>query len=121
MRDIDIRVGAADLFAMHLANANAEQIRVQGGVGVIDLDFGGAWARDLAVSVRLAVGKLILRVPSDVGVRLEVQRVAASFEHEGLVKRDDAWYSDNWDSAPHKLRVRAEAAFGKIDVQRGAR
>ena len=66
-------------------------------------------------------GKLILRIPTDVGVRLEIQRVAAGFEHEGFVKRDDAWYSDNWDSAPHKLRVRAETFFGKIDVQRGIR
>jgi hypothetical protein len=56
-----------------------------------------------------------------VGVRLEVQRVAAGFEHPGLIKRDDAWYSDNWETAPHKLRVRAETYFGKIDVQRGIR
>ena len=38
-----------------------------------------------------------------------------------LVKRDDAWYSDNWDTAPHKLHVRAETFFGKIDVRRDRR
>jgi hypothetical protein len=121
MRDMEIDVGAADFFALHLANANADQIRVRGGVGVVDLEFGGTWTRDMNVTTRLAVGKLILRIPTDVGVRLEIQRVAAGFEHEGFVKRDDAWYSDNWDSAPHKLRVRAETFFGKIDVQRGIR
>lgn len=121
MHDMEIDAGAADFFAMHLANANAEQIRVRGGVGVMDLEFGGNWTRDLNVSARLAIGKLILRIPSDVGVRLEVQRVAAGFDHQGFVKRDDAWYSDNWDSAPHKLRVRAETYFGKIEVQRGLR
>jgi hypothetical protein len=121
MRDMEIDVGAADFFALHLANANAEQIHVRGGVGVVDLEFGGTWTQDINVSTRLAIGKLILRIPTDVGVRLEVQRVAAGFEHSGLVKRDDAWYSDNWDTAPHKLRVRAETYFGKIDVQRGIR
>jgi hypothetical protein len=121
MRDLEIDVGAADFFALHLANANAEQIRVRGGVGVVDLEFGGTWTQDMNVSTRLAIGKLILRIPTDVGVRLEVQRVAAGFDHSGLVKRDDAWYSDNWDTAPHKLRVRAENFFGKIDVQRGLR
>jgi hypothetical protein len=121
MRDMEIDVGAADFFAMHLANANAEQIRLRGGVGVVDLEFGGTWTHDMNVSTRLAVGKLILRIPTDVGVRLEVQRVAAGFEHAGFEKRDDAWYSDNWDRAPHKLRVRAETYFGKIDVQRGIR
>ena len=121
MRDLEIDVGAADFFALHLANANAEQIRLRGGVGVVDLEFGGTWTQDLNVSARLAIGKLILRIPTDVGVRLEVQRVAAGFDHAGLVKRDDAWYSDNWDTAPHKLRIRAENFFGKIDVQRGIR
>jgi hypothetical protein len=121
MRDLEIDVGAADFFALHLANANAEQIRVRGGIGVVDLEFGGTWTHDMNVSTRLAIGKLILRIPTDVGVRLEVQRVAAGFEHEGFEKRDDAWYSENWERAPHKLRVRAETFFGKIDVQRGIR
>jgi hypothetical protein len=121
MRDMEIDVGAADFFALHLANANAEQIRLRGGVGVVDLEFGGTWTHDMNVSTRLAIGKLILRIPTDVGVRLEVQRVAAGFDHAGLVKREDAWYSDNWDTAAHKLRVRAENFFGKIDVQRGLR
>jgi predicted membrane protein len=75
----------------------------------------------MTVSTRLAVGKLKLRVPSDVGVRLEVQRVAAGFEHQGFVKRDDAWYSDNYERAPRKLRLRAETFFGKIEIERVTR
>lgn len=121
MRDLEISVGAADFFALRLGNAGAERIRVRGGVGVVDLDFGGGWSRDLEVTARLAVGRLILRVPRDVGLRIEVQRVATDFDHEGLVKRDDAWYSENWERAPHKLRVRAETFFGGIDVRRTAR
>jgi hypothetical protein len=120
MRDLEIDVGAADFTAVNLGNANADQIRVRGGIGVVDLDFGGTWTQDMTVSTRLAVGKLMLRIPSDVGVRLEVQRVAAGFEHEGFTKRDDAWYSENYDRAPRKLRLRAETFFGKIEIQRGA-
>jgi hypothetical protein len=121
MRELDVGVGAASFTALHLANANADLIRVRGGVGSVDLDFGGTWSRDLTVTTRLAIGQLTLRVPPNVGVRLEVQRVAASFEHPGLVKRDDAWYSENWETAPYKLRVRAETFFGGIDVQRGVK
>jgi hypothetical protein len=121
MRDLEIDVGAADFSAVNLANSNAEQIRVRGGVGVVDLDFGGAWTHDMSVSTHVAVGKLMLRIPSDVGVRLEVQRLAAGFEHEGFVKRDDAWYSENYERAPYKLHLRAETYFGKIEIQRGAR
>ena len=121
MRDMDVNVGAADFTASRLANANAERIRVSGGVGSLDLDFSGKWTHDLAVTTRLAVGKLTLRVPAEVGVRVEVQRVVTGFEHAGLTKRDDgAWYSANFDTAPFKLRVRAETFFGQIEVQHAA-
>ena len=121
MRELDVSVGAAGFTALHLANANADLIRVRGGVGKVDLDFSGSWTRDLAVESRVAIGKLTLRVPDDVGVRVEIKRVAADFDHEGLVKRDDAWYSRNWDTAAHKLRLRAETVFGGIEVQRSTR
>lgn len=116
MRDLDIRIGAASFSASHLANANADQFRVQGGVGDVDLDFSGTWTRDLSVSAQLVVGKLTVRVPPDVGVQLDVDRVLAGFDHAGLVKRGDAWYSSNFDDAPHKLHVHAQTFFGKIEI-----
>jgi hypothetical protein len=121
MRELDIGVGAAEFTATHLANANADLIRIRGGVGSVDLDFSGTWTRDLEVSTRLAIGGLTLRVPDDVGLRLDVKRIAAGFDHEGLVKRDDGWYSRNWDTATHKLRVRAETVIGQIEVKPSSR
>jgi hypothetical protein len=121
MRDLEINVGAADFTGRLLANANADQIRVRGGLGSVDLDFSGTWTHDVTVATRLAVGKLTLHVPADVGVRVEVQRIAAGFDHVGLVKRDDGWYSTNYDSATYKLKVRAATFFGAIDIQRSTR
>ena len=121
MRELVVDVGAASFTALHLGNANADQIRVRGGMGVVDLDFSGSWQRDLSVVTRVGIGKTTLRVPDDVGVRLEIERVAAGFDHEGLIKRGDAWYSRNWDTAPRKLRIRAETVFGALELQRSTR
>ena len=121
MRDLEVNVGAADFTARQLANANVDHSRVRGGVGRVDLDFSGSWTHDLAVTTRLVLGKLTLRIPPDVGVRVEIQRVAAGYAHSGLVKRDDAWYSPNYDSATYKLKVRAETLFGGIEVQHSSR
>ena len=117
MRDIDISVGAAGLTASHLANANAEQMRVQAGVGGVDLDFSGTWTHDLAVTAQVGLGKLTLRVPPDVGLRLDVERLFAGFDHAALVKRGDGWYSANYDAAPYKLHIRAQTYFGQIEIQ----
>lgn len=121
MREMDVNVGAADFTARQLGNANADQIRIRGGVGNVDLDFSGNWSRDLTVSTRLVLGKLTLRIPPHVGVKLDLQRIAAGFDHEGLIKRDDGWYSTNYETAQYKLHVKAETFFGQVEVQRASR
>ncbi len=118
MRELEVNVGAADFSARQLGNANADQIRIRGGVGSVDLDFSGTWTHDVNVSTRLAVGKLTLRVPAEVGLRVELHRLVAGFQHAGLVKRDDGWYSPNFDAAPFKLRLKAETLFGQLEIQR---
>ena len=121
MRELVVDVGAASFTALRLGNANADNIRVRGGMGAVDLDFSGSWQRDLSVVTRVGIGKTTLRVPDDVGVRLEIQRIAAGFDHEGMVKRGDAWYSRNWDTARRKLRIKAETVFGALELERSTR
>ena len=120
MRSLEVSVGAASFEARNLGNANAPNIRVAGGVGSVTLDFGGQWTQDVAVDVDVSLGKLTLHVPRDIGIRVEVQKIFASFDHEGLTKRGDAYFSDNWDSAPRRLRVRAGTRFGGIELDRTA-
>lgn len=117
MTSMRLDVGAASLKALRLANANAEEISVDAGVGNVDLDFGGEWRRDMSLDVEVSLGVAHLRVPSDVGVRVEVRKALGSFEHDGLEKRDGAYYSENWDTARHRLRIRAEATLGKVELE----
>lgn len=118
MRHLDVQLGAASFRITNLGNANVSSIRIEGGVGSVDLDFGGAIQQDVSVETNVALGKLALHLPQDVGVRVEVQRLLASFDHPGLYKRGGAYYSDNWDSAKVRMRVRAETVFGAIQIDR---
>lgn len=121
MRSLDLQVGAASLRATGLANANAPEIRVQAGVGGVDLDFDGTWTQSVDLNVKVALGGVTVRVPRDVGIRVEAQKFLASFDSQGLVKRGNAYYSDNWETAAHKLNVRAQTTFGTLRVERSAR
>lgn len=118
MRRLDVRLGAADFAIRNLGNARVSDIRVQGGVGKVDLDFGSRLESDVKIEANLALGKLSLRVPRDVGIRVELQRLIAGFDHPGLRKRGDAYYSDNWDDAKVRVRVRAETVLGAIEIDR---
>jgi hypothetical protein len=117
LQTLDIDVGAASFFARNLGNAHASEMQVRSGVGSVTLDFGGEWTEDLSLDADVALGKLEIRIPSTVGVRVTAHRVLASFDHHGLIKRGGAYYSENWDRAPHKLRVRAATTFGAIEIR----
>jgi predicted membrane protein len=84
----------------------------------VDLDFGGTWSGDMDGTVKVALGSVTVHVPRDVGLRLDVQRFAASFDADSLVKRDGAYYSDNWDSARYHLRLNIKTTFGGITLDR---
>jgi hypothetical protein len=121
MSALEISLGAASFRGDRLANANAQDIRVDAGVGNVELDLGGQWTQDIDLRVEVTLGVVTIHVPSDVGVRVSLQKTLASFDHEGLVERDGAWVSRNWDSAPHKVRVTAETVFGKVSIDRTGR
>jgi len=111
-----VEVGAAQFEAIGLGNLHARRIEVSGGVGDVTLDFRGAPRLDTSVSVRMGLGALTLRVPRGLGVRVVKDGFLAGFDSEGLVKRGDAFYSTDWESAAHKLTVDIDAAFGSIKV-----
>jgi hypothetical protein len=121
MDSLDVKLGAASFRGDRLANANARTIRVDAGVGNVELDMGGQWTQDIDLRVEVTLGIVTIHVPADVGVRVALRKTLASFDHEGLIERDGAWVSRNWDSAPRKLRVSAETVFGKLTIDRTGR
>ena len=117
MRALTFAVGAASLRATRLANANAEQIRVQAGVGSVDLDFGGEWTHDVELTLEMALGGATLRVPRDVGVQVDASRRLATFDLPGLVRRGNSWVSPNWETARYHLHVRGRMSVGKLALE----
>lgn len=121
MSTLDVSLGAATFRGERLANANARDIRVDAGVGNVELDFGGEWTQDIELNVEITLGFVTIHVPSDVGVRVTLEKLIASFEHEGLIERDGAWVSANWSSARYKLNISAETVFGKLHIDKTGR
>ena len=116
-RAVKLESGASSLRVTGLANARAARIEFDGGVGETTLDFGGTWTRSTSASVKMGIGSVNLRLPRNVGIRIEKDSFLTSFDSRGLVKRGKAWYSPNYERAAHKLDIDIDAAIGSIDVQ----
>jgi hypothetical protein len=118
MQSLTLSTGAASITGERLGNANAAQIVVRAGVGEIELDLSGTWQNDTDLRAEIVLGILTIRVPSQVGVRVETSRVLASFSQSGLSHRNGAYVSENWDSATHKLTIYAQTTVGFLTVER---
>ena len=120
MERLELDVGAASLRARGLANARARDVRVRMNVGSAELDFDGEWTNDVELQLQITVGKVVLRVPDDVGVRVETSGVLGSFDESGFERRGEAWLSPNWNTAARKLVVRSRTTVGRLEIRRGA-
>lgn len=118
MESLVLRSGAASFRATRLGNARFERLEYSGGVGDVVLDFGGEWDRDARASVRMGLGSMRVRLPAELGVRIEKKSFLASFTAPDFRDVGGAWVSENWDEAPVKLVLELDAAFGSIDVER---
>jgi hypothetical protein len=118
---VRIDAGAANVEALHLANARAERISVNVGVGRVLLDFTGEWTNNTAVDLSTALGAVELVVPANIGVRIETSSALQSVDFPGLTKRDGAWTSDNYDTAPFRVTITSSGAFGRPEFRRTGR
>jgi hypothetical protein len=121
MRALTVSAGAGSLTIRGLGNANAPRVEITGVAAGLDLDLSGEWAHDMELDADVVLGGLVLRVPSDVGVRVVMRRdLLASVETPGLVRRDDVRVSANWDAAPRKLTLTARAILGGLELHRSS-
>jgi hypothetical protein len=114
---LKLEVGAASFEAAGLGNLNCERVDVDGGVGDVSLDFNGAWRVNSEVTVDMGLGSLTVRVPRGLGVQVHKTGFLASFDSQGLVKRGNTYYSENWDQASNRVTFNIDAAFGSIRIE----
>jgi hypothetical protein len=116
MRALVVQAGAAGVKAVSLANANAADVRVHGGVCDVDLDLGGALAGDMNVDTKVGLGRVSVRIPPGVAARVAVEKFLASVDVANMERRGDAYYTAGYDTAPHKINVRAKIVLGSIEI-----
>jgi hypothetical protein len=116
MSRLTLDSGASKLDVVGIGHAGPEEMRVQGGAGDIRLDFTGAWPRSCEARVTAGVGSLTLRLPDDVGVRVETEGGLTNVNASGLRRAGDAYVNDAFGEAEIELHVQITAGVGSIQL-----
>jgi len=119
LQQLRIEAGAANVQGFGLGNSNFETFEFKGGVGNSELDFAGDYRRKGQVKASVTVGRLIVRVPRSLGLRVKAadgwaSRVKLPTE---LVQEEGFWVSPNYATAPGRIDLEAETRVGGIEVK----
>lgn len=115
--DITVEAGAAELLLDQLGNSRCGRISISGGMGQTTLDLRGAWGQPSTVAVKMTVGKLVLRIPRSLGVRLRSERFLSSFPSQGWTRSGDALLSPGYAAASRHVDLALETALGDVGVE----
>jgi len=118
MTNLTLHAGAAEFDAEELGNARFDHLEFHGAIGDVTLDFSGEWERSATAEVKMGLGGLKIRVPRDIGVRIERSSLLMALDAKDFVKDGNSYVSPNWDSAEIRLDIELEAALGAVEVER---
>ena len=118
MELLSVKSGAAGLVAENLGNARFRRLEFFGVVGDVTLDFSGAWRASAEADIKMALGELVVRVPAEIGVRINRSGLA-SLSAEDFLREGDAYVSRNWASARVRFEITLAAGLGSVMIERG--
>jgi hypothetical protein len=114
---IRLKNGVGNLEAVGLGNLNFRDLEFEGGVGAATLDFTGEWKQNADIRVQVGVGGVVVRVPRDLGVKVEAQKhLLSGLQLERFTQRDSLYYSENYDTAPFRIFLRIATGIGGLKI-----
>lgn len=116
-RSASISAGAGELELTGAGNSGCRVWRIDGGVGALTIDLGGAWPADPRLVLNMALGGVTLVAPTDLGLRVRVSGFLSGFDAKGFRKEGKTWISNNYSRATRRVEVEVSSAIGGVRVE----
>jgi hypothetical protein len=114
---VDMGAGSGEL---QLAGLSLTGLDVTMGAGTYTIDLSGGWAQDLDVTIDAGAANLTVRLPRDVGARVQVESGPHITDATGMTKNGDVYTNDAFGVADVTMHVYLTAGIGFIylDVEK---
>ncbi len=116
-RSASVSSGAGEMTLSAIGNSGCASWTIDGGVGAVTVDLGGAWPADGRIALNLALGGLTLQVPKGLGLRVTMNGFLADFDGEGFAKSGKTYTSAGYDRAARHVELTVSSAMGGVTVE----
>jgi hypothetical protein len=114
--DLSVEMGGGTT-DLQLAGLSLTRLDVSLGAGIYTVDLSGDWARDLDVTIDTGAADITVRLPREVGARVEVESGPHTIETTGLTQDGEVYTNAAYGVSEVTLQVNVEAGIGQINLQ----
>lgn len=111
--DLVIHTGAGNS-DLNLSNLSLSGLEIETGAGVTNIDLTGSWEQDLNVSIQGGVGEITVSLPSETGVRVQMNTALVSVSTSGLEKDGSAYINHAYGTTDNTITLEIDAGVGSV-------
>jgi hypothetical protein len=119
MDSLEFKLGAGNLVASHLLNANFKRLLIEGGAGSYSLGFEGELVHEATVEIKSAVSSTDVYIPKGIAVKVLADRALGSVDMPKDFIKQDIFYQNQQalDGKQPTLTIHASVAVGSISIK----
>jgi hypothetical protein len=102
---------------INLRNTSVPEVEFKALAGDVKLDLSGVWRNDLQADIRGGFGSITLRLPSDVGIEMEVSGLLGGVSAPKMDRDGNRYTSEQFGESKYTLYLDISGAFGDVKVQ----
>jgi len=111
---LQLGVGRSDL---DLRGLDITDLNVLTGVGDTTIDLSGPRATDLPARIEAGVGKLVVRLPRSVGVKVDGREDGVGdFSADGFISQGNAWVNEAYSGPGPKIEIDLVRGVGDVTL-----
>lgn len=111
---VEMGAGRSEL---KVGDLSLTRLEIQMGAGQVTTDFTGDWKKDLDAEIHGGVGHALIRLPTDVGVRVHATGGIGSISSGGLKRDGDEYVNELYGKSPVTLRLDVSGGVGNIELR----
>jgi hypothetical protein len=113
--DLVVNTGAG-VINLNLSDLDLSTLQVETQAGTTSLDLSGNWDHDVTAAITGGVGELSITLPSEIGVRVNMDTALVSVTTTGLEKDGDGYVNQAYGTAPNTLTLDLQTGIGSVKL-----
>ena len=119
-KKVIISAGLGEFTGIELGNLRGKIYEFNMGLGESTIDLTGDVIEDMKGTIEVGLGSLVLILPKNANIRLEIERsFLSSIIVRDLVQKDEVWLSPSWDKNLPTVEFEISVGLGAVNIYLG--